>query len=425
MSHLPLPSSTVNANADNSENWSWPKAIGAIFVSLLALVGVLVVGYVVAAYALFDTVRTDVYGFFRQTAGLDQPTALTLAFGIGLIVFVVLRGSFWGLMIGRVSRALMLLAGIGLLGYWAVSTFATAPMTPGNKPNQKYAVVSGQCVFFDIESAVDPRTGKKLYPVTEKVLEACANRKNGKAPKEVDVSNPAKVEWFDRVLGYPAVYYVTRFNGQMAFFDAPGTDPVTGRPLEPVTAQVVQTVMSRSLGESSASASLASVATSPAVQSLPIAAPDVRHESRVGLSEASGTTANSAAPALTRDAVLLVGDAANYAQTLIERLHREGVMRHAQRLPGTVAWPANGAPDQAALEAARMAGIRSVAVVSLQKDVRTTAELAGFTHASLSVNTRVFDTQTGRTIRSTQSHAEGRAFDTASAIAQAIGQLGS
>lgn len=424
MSQNPLPSAALNANASNSVNWSWSKAIVTIAALLLGVVVVLVGGSLLVRYELFDTVRGDVYGFFRETVGVDRPTALTLGFGLGLIVVGVLWKSLWSLLLGRITGTLLVAAGIGLLGYWGFSKYGTAPMTPTGKPNQNYVVVDGKCEFFDRDTRIDPRSGKKLFPVTEKVLEACANRKNGKSPKEVAVANPAKVEWFDRVLGHPAVYYVKRFNGHMAFFDAPGTDPITGQPLEPVTVEVVKAAMAEGIGASPIAGKPASVDPSPTIQSSGNAASsDANHQRRVVLSAAPEAMSRLSAP--TRDAVLLVGEANNHAQILIDRLQREGVVRHAQKLPGSVAWPAIGSPDAAALEAARMVGIRSVAVVSLHKDVKTTAELAGFAHATLTVKTRVFDTQTGRMTASTQSHGEGRAFDSSGAIAQAVAQLGS
>jgi len=431
MSHAPLPSSSLNTNASNGAHSSWPKAIVTVVALLLGVVVVLVGGSIFARYEVFDTVRGDVYGFFRQTVGMDKPTALALGFGVGLIVIGVLWKSLWSLLLGRFTGTLLVAAGIGLLGYWALSKYATAPMTPTGKANQNYAFVDGKCEFFDLDTIKDPHSGKKLFPVTEKVLEACANRKNGKAPKEIDVSNPAKVEWFDRVLGHPAVYYVKRFNGQMAFFDGPGADPLTGQPLEPVSAEVVRIAMAPGPGATTpiatpaSTVASASVAPSPVTESLGDAVSDAKHQPRGVLSGAHEPIVKSSAPALTRDAVFLVGEANHYAPTLIERLHRDGLMRHAQRLPGSVAWPATGAPDAAALEAARMLGIRSVAVVSLHKDIKTTAELAGFTYATLKLDTRVFDIQTGRMIRSTQSHAEGRAFDPSGAIAQAVAQFGS
>lgn len=424
MSKTSLPSANLNANAGNGGVSSWPKAILTIAALLLGVVVVLVGGGIFARYQMFDMVRGDVYGFFHQTVGLDKPTALALGFGVGLIVIGVLWKSFWSLLLGRFTGTLLVAAGLGLLGFWGFSKFGTSPMTPDGKVNQNYAIVDGQCAFFDRDTVIDPRTGKKLFPVTAKVLEACVNRKSGKAPKEVDVSNPAKVEWFDRVLGNPSVYFVKRFNGQMAFFDAPGTDPLTGQPLEAVSIEVVKAAMAQGAISIPTVVQAAPLAPSPAPQSADSTAPEVKAQTRATVSSAPKSIPQTTIPALTRDAVLLVGDADSYAQILIERLHREGVMRHAQRLPASVAWPDAGAPNQAALDAARMLGIRSVAVLSLHKDVTTTAELAGFTHAKVNLNTLVFDTQTGRVSQSSESHAEGRAFNPGGAIAQAMAQLG-
>lgn len=425
-----FPCTTQFSNVNTDGHLSWPKAIVTIVALLLGIAVFVVGGSLVARYELFDTLRGDAYGFFYQTMGMDKPTASALGIGLGLIAMGVLWKSFWSLILGRATGTLMVVAGIGLLGYWGLTKYGTAPMTPSGKANQNYAVIDGQCQFFDHGTPIDPRTGKNLFPVTEKVLEACANRKSGKAPKEVDAANPANVEWFDRVLGHPAVYYVKRFNGQLVFFDAPGTDPMTGQPLEAVTSEVVQAVVAKGSGTSPLARTSASGARTSNYHSEnePLQSAISGHPSGLDQpAESGGATfvSKPAAPALTREAVMLVGEAKKHGQVLIERLHRDGVIHHAVRLPESVAWPATGAPDAAALAAARMLGIRSVAVLSLRNDVKTSPELAGFTHVTTSLITRVFDTQSGLMTESNQSHAEGRAFDPSNAIAQAVAQLGS
>jgi hypothetical protein len=401
---------TMNDNARATSSTVWGFLLGVL--RLLVAAGVIIIlGSVTARYLVFSTVRSDVYGFFRESLGVDQTTAFALALLLATLAAVVVWKLLWSFLRGRVAGLLAVFA-IALLGWWGLVKFAAAPMSPFGKPNMTYAVIDGRCQFFDIALQTDPATGVSVQPVTERALQACRNLTNGKTPRPVNVSDPARVEWFDTSLGHARIYFVRRPNGDLAFFDAPGADPLLGTILQPVTSDIVQQLLSRSAN----AATLADAAP----PSLPVATPEPSP------APASAHHRESTVPAATppRPVPSRVGYVLSATSDL---LAYEALLSRlpvpAESLPADIAWPLHGAPGAATLQAARNAGFASVIVMSLVTTEQATPELAGFHYVRADLQAHQFDTQTGARQPLSAKSTEGRAFDRASALRLALNQL--
>lgn len=435
MPSQPLPSASLAAPALQAPS---PSAFGfmlrALVVSLCGLLAFVAL-LVCLRLVLFETVSGELTGFFRDQLGLQRHTALTLGLGGAVLGTFVAWRSALRLSLGRLTPLAGMAVGTALLAYWTLSQYATVPMSPQGRINQKYAIVDGRCEFFDVGGAVDPRTGKALRVVTADVLQACAARKNGKAPKAVDASHPEAVEWFDRVLGYANVYYAVRPNGSRAYFDAPGADPLTGQPLEPVTAEVATAAV-----RLAADTAALSVLPAPASTLAPDLALDPRSEvlmpprtplppveaaftapARVGSSAVARPNMPATGP-FTRQAVVWSGPASEHANAMLGQLQRRGVVNAPLRLKTSWATPVDRV-DTDALAQAHQQGAGTVAVMSLHADIQSHAQLAGFTHAVLQGSLHIYSTAGGALLGKHHYRAEGRGFTEREAIAAALAAL--
>ncbi len=87
----------------------------------------------------------------------------------------------------------------------------------------------------------DPVYGIELAPCS--VAEVKTLRNTGgklRTPQELHVTDAETYTWFNPVTGLPAVWFSVSASGQYRFFDQPGGDPASGRPLLPITADVVE-----------------------------------------------------------------------------------------------------------------------------------------------------------------------------------------
>lgn len=420
MAMSPLPSAALNASVlpPPSVARTVARAVVVVLGALLLCAALLVCLRLIG----FEFVRAELVGFFRDQIGMQRHSALAIGLGGAIGLLLVFGRSAWRLGVGSLTPLLALGATLMLIAFWGLSEYFTTPMSPQGRINQKYVIVEGRCAFFDAAATIEPHTGKPLRVVTADVLQACAARKNGKAPKAVDVSRPESVDWFDRVLGYPNVYYAQRPNGRYVFFDAPGADPLTGEPLAPVTPDVVMAATERE--EEPSPLPPPGMQVVPAMQLFPTPGAALTAASKsVGTpSRMPAPLLRSTAPAATRQALVWSGPVSEHADAVLGQLQRRGIVNAPLRL--NAAWSAApGRPDADVLAQAQHQGAGTVVVVSLQAEVKTQPQLAGFSHAVLHWVVHIYDSSNGTVLGKHQQRAEGRGFSEREAIAEALASL--
>jgi hypothetical protein len=102
-----------------------------------------------------------------------------------------------------------------------------------------YAIVSGRCDRFDVPGS-HPRYGMPLLEMTPEAVLMCERLETGQLVKAVPMTCPSSVVYFDPATAAPTVWYRRAPGGTVELFASPGFHPRDGRPLEPVSAAVVE-----------------------------------------------------------------------------------------------------------------------------------------------------------------------------------------
>lgn len=89
---------------------------------------------------------------------------------------------------------------------------------------------------------IDPVTGRQTREVTPEVMETL-RRKERPAARIILDGGP--VQFFDNATGKAIVWYDRGSDGSFQLFDGDGTNPETGRPLRPVTPDIVAEITRR------------------------------------------------------------------------------------------------------------------------------------------------------------------------------------
>ena len=101
----------------------------------------------------------------------------------------------------------------------------------------KYYIKTLDGFKFSNTDDYDPKLGIKYKPITPEVVkEFYFWEKTGKMQNTPSVIHG---KYFDKITGEPIVWYTERPEGERELFPLPGHDPLTGKNLKPMTAEIV------------------------------------------------------------------------------------------------------------------------------------------------------------------------------------------
>ncbi|MFH1173471.1 MAG: hypothetical protein V1692_02990 [bacterium] len=106
----------------------------------------------------------------------------------------------------------------------------------------KYYVKTLEGFKFSNTPDFDPMVGVKYKPINADIIrDYYFWEKNGRYSNLPEVT---KGKYFDITTGEPIVWYAERAEGTRALFPLPGYDPLTGKALKPITAEIAEAMVS-------------------------------------------------------------------------------------------------------------------------------------------------------------------------------------
>lgn len=105
----------------------------------------------------------------------------------------------------------------------------------------KYCADTPEGIFVSDGNGKDPVYGIESKPCSLDQIKVLRSG-SGKlpSPTELTIVDANSFAWYNAMTGKPRVWYAVLPNGDYRFFDRPGSDPLSGQLLQPITPDVVQ-----------------------------------------------------------------------------------------------------------------------------------------------------------------------------------------
>ncbi|MDD4271231.1 MAG: cell envelope integrity protein TolA [Patescibacteria group bacterium] len=188
-----------------------------------------------------------VYGVFLGVAisafGLDIVFSRMIAALLTILTLLSLPWIISFLLLGK-RKALVLTVGVMLIigGTFAVY-YGSADVFFDRETGKsvKYYIKTMDGFRFSNSADYDPRFGIKYKAITPEVVkEFYFWEKTGKMQ---NMPNVTRGKYFDQVTGEPIVWYAERPDGTRELFPLPGHDPLTGKNLKSMTAEIAEAMV--------------------------------------------------------------------------------------------------------------------------------------------------------------------------------------
>jgi hypothetical protein len=124
---------------------------------------------------------------------------------------------------------------IGTSGYFLALSFSAQ----GSNINRWYVIDADYRVHYAYHGGVDSHTLLPLQPVTAAMVPVLDRIEAGERPKDISGDDPNQLTFFSAATPTALVWYCDCRHEERAFFNLPGFDRMTGAPLKPVDAIVV------------------------------------------------------------------------------------------------------------------------------------------------------------------------------------------
>jgi len=134
--------------------------------------------------------------------------------------------------------------GIVIVLYVGLFWLAMGAASERAGPYKNCARRPDQQLFWSDDAGKDPEYGVPYHPCSfDEITEMLSTKRKLPGPQPLEIEDAYTTEWFNGNIGLkgpPRIWYVQDDNGKFRYFDRPGSDPILGVPLKPVTPEVVQ-----------------------------------------------------------------------------------------------------------------------------------------------------------------------------------------
>ena len=220
------------------KTFDFHKAARILVIILAAAVGALVVLVLMKLLFFYST-----YSFFFRKGltlfGFD--VAITRAFAVFFTVgsLMIMPWIISFLLFGRRKMELSLVMAVSCVAFSLGTYYITRDVyfdRDTGKPVKCFAKTLDGFKFSSV-CDYDPRFGIKYEPISDSISkELYFWEKHGKLQSTPRVQIG---KYFDSLTGDPIIWYIERGQEAVSLFALPGHDPLTGKLLKPITAEVV------------------------------------------------------------------------------------------------------------------------------------------------------------------------------------------
>ena len=225
------------------ENKTVASLTRALLVFLACVVGIilfLVVSKILGTYWIYGLFLSKVVSMF----GLDIVFSRMVAAVLTVMTLLFLPWIASIFLFGTRKVELSVVAVILIIGGALIIYHGSADVFFDRATGQpaKYYVKTLEGFRFSNAPDFDPKFGVKYKPINAEIIKDYYFwEKNGTYSNLPEI---IKNKYFDITTGEPIVWYAERTEGTRALFPLPGYDPLTGKALKPMTAEIAEAIAS-------------------------------------------------------------------------------------------------------------------------------------------------------------------------------------